>query len=202
MNAPLIAPGDVLDYWFGALESPDAAPSTVSRWFQGGAQVDDEIRQRFGDALEPARRGELDGWTATPAGTLALLILLDQFPRNAYRGKPEAFASDPHGLEIAGAAIDRGDDLAVLPVQSTFFYLPYEHSESLEDQRIAVAKIRANHERAQGEARQLLEQTVDYAVRHHSVIVRFGRFPHRNAILGRPSTPAELEFLQEPGSSF
>ncbi len=198
----MISPDDVLQYWFADLASPDEAPSTVTMWFKGGPEVDEQIRSRFGAALEPARRGELDGWAATPRGTLALLVLLDQFPRNVYRGKPESFASDEHALKIARAAVERGDDLAVFPVQSTFFYLPFEHSEALEDQRVAVAKIRAAHDRAEGAAQKLLVETVDYALRHQKVIERFGRFPHRNAILGRPSTPEELEFLKEPGSSF
>ncbi len=202
----MLTPDDVLSYWFAELAepsaSPQAVPSTTSRWFKGGPAVDEEIRQRFGDAREPARRGELDGWTATPRGTLALLLLLDQFPRNVYRDDPRSFASDAHGLAIARAAVARGDDLQVLPVQRTFFYLPFEHSEDLADQRIAVEKIRANHAGAQGEVKALLEQTVDYAVRHQEVIARFGRFPHRNKIVGRPSTPEEEEFLKQPGSSF
>lgn len=202
----MISQDDVLEYWFAELAepsaSPQAVPSTTSLWFKGGPAVDEEIRHRFGAALEPARRGELDGWTATPRGTLALLLLLDQFPRNVYRDDPRSFASDAHGLEIARAAIKRGDDLQVLPVQRTFFYLPFEHSEDLADQRIAVEKIRANHASAQGEVKKLLEEAVDYAIRHQEVIARFGRFPHRNKIVGRPSTPEEEDFLKQPGSSF
>lgn len=198
----MISSEDVLEYWFGDLQSPEAAPSTVSLWFKGGPEVDEEIRKRFGNVLEPARRGERDGWAETPQGALALLILLDQFPRNVYRGDPRSFGADEHAREIARASLERGDDLAVFPVQSTFFYLPFEHSEALEDQHLAVAKIRASHDRASGAARKLLEETVAYAVRHQGVIERFGRFPHRNEILGRPSTPEEQEFLKEPGSSF
>lgn len=196
------SPDDVLDYWFGDLTSPQATPSTVSLWFKGGPEVDEEIRARFGDAMEPARRGELDEWAKTPRGTLALLILLDQFPRNLYRNDPRSFGSDEHARKIARAALERGDDRAVFPVQSLFFYLPFEHSEDLEDQHLAVAKIRAAYERASGDARQMLEQTVDYAVRHRDVIERFGRFPHRNKVVGRTSTPEEEEFLKQPGSSF
>jgi uncharacterized protein (DUF924 family) len=198
----MISPDDVLEYWFGDLTNPEAAPATVSRWFKGGPEVDEEIRARFGDALEPARRGELDAWAATPRGALALLILLDQFPRNVHRDDPRSFASDEHARHLARISLEREDDQAVFPVQSTFFYLPFEHSEAPEDQRLAVDKIRASYERAKGDARKLLEQTVDYAERHQQVIKRFGRFPHRNQILGRPSTPEELEFLKEPGSSF
>lgn len=198
----MISPDDVLAYWFGDLPNAETLPATVSLWFKGGPAVDEEIRARFGDALEPARKGELDAWAATPRGALALLILLDQFPRNVYRGDPRSFASDAHALEIARASLAAGHDLAVLPAQSTFFYLPFEHSESLEDQRVAVAKISASPERATGEVKKLLEGTVDYAIRHQDVIERFGRFPHRNKILGRASTPEEEEFLKQPGSSF
>lgn len=198
----MLTPDDVLGYWFGDLTSAEEVPSTVSRWFKGGPEVDEEIRRRFGEALEPARRGELDLWAGTPHGTLALLILLDQFPRNAYRNDPRAFASDERALQIARAALARGDDQRVFPVQRTFFYLPFEHSEALEDQRTAVAKIRASYEAAPGPVRELLKETVSYAERHQQVIERFGRFPHRNQLLGRASTPEEQEFLKQPGSSF
>jgi uncharacterized protein (DUF924 family) len=198
----MISPDDVLAYWFGDLSNPELVPSTVSLWFKGGPEVDEEIRRRFGDALEPARRGELDDWAATPRGTLALLVLLDQFPRNVYRDDPRSFASDEHARKIAGIALERDFDQAVFPVESIFFYLPFEHSEALDDQRVAVAKIRAAQERATGDVHKLFVETVDYAVRHQQVIERFGRFPHRNKILGRASTPEEEAFLQQPGSSF
>lgn len=198
----MISPDDVLQYWFGDLTNPEQVPATVSLWFKGGPEVDQEIRARFGDALEPARRGELDDWAATPRGTLALLVLLDQFPRNVYRNDPRSFASDEHARKIAGIALERDFDQAVYPVQSLFFYLPFEHSESLDDQRVAVDETRAAHERSTGEVKKLLEGTVDYAIRHQQVIERFGRFPHRNKILGRASTPEEEEFLKQPGSSF
>ncbi len=202
----MILSEDVLAYWFAELAEPtadpEAVPSTTSLWFKGGPEVDEEIRRRFGAALEPARRGELDSWTATPRGTLALLLLLDQFPRNAYREDPRSFASDAHGLAIARAAVARGDDLQVLPVQRTFFYLFFEHTEAMPEQDLAVEKIRANHAAARGAVKELLAQTVDYAIRHREVIAKFGRFPHRNQILGRATTPEEAAFLQQPGSSF
>ncbi|WP_338089144.1 DUF924 family protein [Nannocystis pusilla] len=140
-----------------------------------------------------AASGALDGWGAAPRGALALVILLDQFPRNMFRGTPEAFASDAKAREVANAALDAGHEHALTQEERLFLYLPLEHSEELADQERCVELMRA------------LDETpmwLDYAVRHRDVIARFGRFPHRNAVLGRESTAEECEFLMQPGSSF
>ena len=137
-------------------------------------------------------RDELDSMANDPQGCLALIILLDQFSRNMFRGSAQAFAADEKALAHARTAVERGLDQQLPPFQRTFVYLPFEHSESLADQDRSVALFEALGD----------ENTYDYAVRHRDIIVRFGRFPHRNVILGRESTPEELEFLKEPGSSF
>jgi uncharacterized protein (DUF924 family) len=193
----------VLEYWFGTVDlAADAIPSTTKLWFGGGPAVDDEIRQRFGALIESAGTGKIDDWAETPKGALALIVLLDQFTRNVFRGTPKSFAFDRKAREIAKAAIERGHDRACPAIMRTFFYLPLEHSEDLGDQNASVEKMRAAAETTSGELRKFMDMGVDYAIRHQRIIERFQRFPHRNAILGRESTAEELAFLKEPGSSF
>jgi uncharacterized protein (DUF924 family) len=181
----------ILDFWFGA------EPGVRRRsWFAGDPGFDREIRDRFADDHRQARAGALDGWQGEAQGCLALILLLDQFPRNMYRGSPEAFAGDGRALAAARNALDRGFDAGMAPERRLFLYLPFEHSEALEDQRRSVALMEGFRD-LQGYA-----DVYEYALRHLRVIERFGRFPHRNAILGRLSTPEELEFLARPGSSF
>jgi uncharacterized protein (DUF924 family) len=177
--------GDVLHYWFD-----EAGPQ---KWFEGGPSFDAEVRQRLGALHDRAAAGDLDGWAATPDGALALLILLDQVPRNIFRGTPQSFATDAQARTIARRALEAGFDLDVPPERRIFFYLPLQHSEDPADQRDSE---RLTEERI-GDAEQGA-----YARRHREIIERFGRFPHRNAILGRVSTPEELAFLTEPNSSF
>jgi uncharacterized protein (DUF924 family) len=178
-------PDEVLDFWF----SPRVRP----KWFVRSDELDQEIRDNFSELHARAAAGALDAWAATPRGALALAILLDQFPRNMFRGIAEAFASDPQARAVARAAIDAGLDHDLSQEERLFLYLPLEHSEDLADQERCVELMRALDE----------EPTwLDYAVRHRDIIARFGRFPHRNAILGRVSTPEECEFLMQPGSSF
>lgn len=181
----------ILDFWFGAPDSADFGKPREA-WFKADDAFDAEIRRRFEAALDEAHAGSHDGLAATPEGALALTILLDQFPRNIYRGTPRAFAFDPQALAVARQALAAGHDQAVAPFQRTFLYLPFEHSESLADQERSVALFEALGD----------ENGLDYAVRHRDIIARFGRFPHRNAILGRESTPEELSFLEQPNSSF
>lgn len=176
---------DILRYWFDE--------SGPQKWFAGGPAFDAEVRARLGAAHDRAAAGALDGWAATSDGALALLILLDQVPRNIFRGTPRAFATDAKALAIANAAVAADHDLAQPVPRRVFFYLPFEHSERLDDQRTSERLVRQRS----GE-----ENAILYAVRHREIIERFGRFPHRNAILGRPSTAEELEFLKEPNSSF
>lgn len=178
------SPAELLSFWF--------SEAVKSKWFKPDDGFDAELRDRFGPWLSKAKRGELAHWAEQPDGALALIILTDQLPRNIHRGKPEAFATDPSALATAKNAIAQGYDQRVLPERRPFFYLPYEHSEDLADQDTGVALFEALG----------VEELLDYMLRHRAIIARFGRFPHRNAILGRISTPEEVEFLRQPGSSF
>jgi uncharacterized protein (DUF924 family) len=191
---PAISPSDVLDFWFG--------DHARARWFAKEPAFDEEIRARFGAAIAAAAAGELDGWAADPGGALALTILLDQLPRNIYRGSPRAFEADGRARRIAGDAIDQGLDRATPLERCAFFYLPFEHGESLADQDRAVELFSRWAAEHAGAARAAADEELGYALHHREIIRRFGRFPHRNAALGRASTPEELAFLAEPGSSY
>jgi uncharacterized protein (DUF924 family) len=183
-----MTPEDVLTFWFEG----DPTVWRGERWFGVDPAFDREITERFGFTLEAARDGVLDPWAADPRDALALVIVLDQFGRNIHRGSHLAYAGDAHARRIAAASIERGDDLSLTPVQRVFLYLPYEHSESRADQVTSVAlfeRLRRFPEVA---------EAVAYAGRQRDIISRFGRYPHRNAILGRTSTPEELAFLENP----
>jgi len=185
------SPQEVLEFWFGKEPGKSRA-----EWFRKDEKFDQEIRRRFGELHASAARRELEAWRASPEPLLALVVVLDQFSRNLFRGDARAFAQDAHARECADQALARGDDLALLPVQRQFLYLPYEHSEELADQDKSVELMRSLE--AFEETRGLIE----WAVRHRDVVRRFGRFPHRNAALGRASTAEEAEFLRRPGSGF
>lgn len=188
---------DVLDFWFGAPGSPEGGQSR-REWFVKRAAFDDAIRTRFGAAIDAAVEGGLRDWDAAgPHGVLARILLLDQFTRNVYRDTPAAFAGDARALAAACALVDAGADRALLPLQRAFVYMPFEHAEDAAMQARAVALFAALAAEEQGVADML-----DYARKHQAVIARFGRFPHRNAILGRASTPDEIDFLRQPGSRF
>lgn len=180
----------VLSFWFGKELKPR------KEWFTKNPAFDAEVRSRFLSLHEQAIAGQLDSWRNTPEGSLALILLLDQFSRNLFRGQPQAFASDPQALAVAQHAIAQGFDQQVPLIQRVFFYLPLEHSENLAHQAESVRLFQ------QFENVPELKDYYDYALRHQVVIAQFGRFPHRNEILNRPSTPEEVEFLQQPGSSF
>ena len=188
---PLLPPDEILDFWFGP--APHAERDV---WFRKDAAFDIEIRSRFGTAMEAALAGEFADWTATPRGALARVLLLDQFTRNAFRDTPRAFAGDALALATAKATVDAGRDRTLDRYERWFLYMPFEHSEELAVQERAIALFRALAEET-GEPGNL-----QWAEKHAAVIRRFGRFPHRNAILGRASTPEELVFLREPGSRF
>ena len=185
----MTTPQDVLDFWFA-----DGPETRRTAWFQKDPLFDAACEQ-FRSARDQARDGAFDAWTATPKGTLALLVLLDQLSRNLYRGSVEAFAADAKALAIARDAIARGFDQALHPVERLFIYLPFEHAEdpAMQDESVRLFEsVRA----------ELGELTIDYAHRHRDVIQRFGRFPHRNAALGRANTEAEAEYLAQPGAGF
>jgi uncharacterized protein (DUF924 family) len=171
-------------------------------WFEKNEAFDDELRQQFASWIEPAAEGKLAHWEETPETALALVLLLDQFPRNIHRGSPRAYRCDPAARQVAARSIARGHDKGTPLDRRFFFYLPYEHSEDLADQQRSLALFRAWADAHDGEARAQAMDQLRYVARHEEIIRRFGRFPHRNAILGRVSTPDEIEFLKEPMSSF
>ncbi|MDT4818097.1 DUF924 family protein [Achromobacter agilis] len=175
----VMQPQDVISFWL------DAGPQ---QWFTKNAAFDTVFRERFEGAHFAAAARQLDGWLEDPAGALALMILLDQFPRNAYRGTAHMFATDPLAQYFADRAIAAGQDLAADPQLRQFFYMPFEHAESLAAQNRAVALMEP-----------LDADSLRWAVLHRDIIKRFGRFPHRNAVLGRQTTQAEQEFLESGG---
>jgi uncharacterized protein (DUF924 family) len=186
----------VLDFWFLAPDNPGHGQSRAE-WFRKDDAFDAQIRERFGALIDTAIDGGLRDWAATPRGALALILLLDQFTRNVYRDTPRAFAGDPQALALAVALVQNGQDQQLEPTLRAFVYMPFEHAEDLAMQARAVELFQLL-----AQSREGYESMLDYAQRHQEVIARFGRFPHRNAILGRDSTPEELAFLQQPGSRF
>ena len=194
----------VLGFWFGSCGadgSLDRAKQKV--WFAEGRSYDSEIRKRFGKLHRRAARGELEGeWAATPLGTIALIIVLDQFSRHIHRGTANAFAQDPAAQRLATTGVGQGTDRALIPAQRAFFYLPFEHAENLELQRRGMRAFKRLTGAVAPGWRKDYESFLDYAGYHRDIIDRFGRFPHRNKLLGRVSTPEEIEFLKQPGSSF
>lgn len=194
---------NVLDFWFGPPGSNAEIASRQGKlWFGKSAANDRAVIDRFADTLPAAASGRLDHWAATPRGRLALVIVLDQFPHHIHRDRPQAFATDPQALALSLAALDAGEDAQLSPIERVFLYLPLEHAESLALQARAVALFEALAAKAADDERSLFDNFLDYARKHLDVVARFGRFPHRNAILGRPSTPEEIEFLKQPGSRF
>lgn len=196
-------PEQVLEFWFG----PEAGNLQIASgqnklWFGKSPQQDRVVADRFGETLVAARAGKLDHWVGSPHGRLALIIVLDQFPHHIHRDQPLAFATDAQALGLALAALAADEGRRLRRIERVFLYLPLEHAESLAVQEQSVALYDALHREAATEERALFARFLDYARRHRDVVARFGRFPHRNAILGRRSTPGEIEFLQQPGARF
>ena len=190
-------PNDVLSYW---LEPAPATAADVEAkrkfWFEGGSDVDREIDGRFRTLVERARACELDGWAETARGTLALIVLVDQFSRNLFRGTKEAFSYDDKALHLARDGYDTGRFESFGTLEHFFASMPFRHAEDVETQKQGVAHAVRDALRAEPLLRELMIYSVDWARKHLDVIARFGRFPHRNVALGRPSTPAELEYLE------
>ena len=186
----------VLDFWFGAPGSREFG-SARNVWFSKDAAFDATIRERFGALVERALRGELEAWADEPRSALAQILLLDQFTRNAYRGTARSFAGDARALAAATRMVGSRQDEALAPFMRAFVYLPFEHAEGLAMQDEAIRLFT----RLVGEAPEHADM-LDYAHRHRDVIERFGRFPHRNEILGRQSTAEEIAFVKRPGSGF
>lgn len=186
----------VLSYWL--TPQPTTAEEASARlrfWFEGGKAVDEEIRARFGALVGRACAGELDAWTETPHGSLALIVLLDQFTRNVYRGTAQAFAADAKALALAGAGYESGKFADLDPLERMFAAMPFRHAEDVEAQKRGVALAVGDALRGPPHLKDLLVFSVDWARKHLDVVVRFGRFPHRNPVLGRRSTPEEIEYL-------
>jgi uncharacterized protein (DUF924 family) len=191
------------DFWFGSLGDDDSySESLFGRWFQSGDEIDDQIRRDFGELVEAAGSGELAGWRESAEGALALVILLDQFTRNIFRGTGDMYKFDARAREIAEEAVTAGFDCLLHPVKAAFFYFPFEHAEDLEAQDKSVTLFRMLPRRVAEEHRGQYHGFIDYAIAHRDIVARFGRFPHRNELLGRETTPGEARFLELAGSGF
>ena len=180
-----ISAEDVLAFWF--------AEGRKEQWFNGGPDFDRLVEATLGPLHRQAAKAGLDDWAATPHGALALVLLLDQVPRNIYRQTPQAYATDPQARHVARETVEAGRDRALRQIERVFLYLPFEHSEELADQELGC--------RLMGDLDENPDW-LDFAERHRDLIARFGRFPHRNAILGRPCTPEEDAYLAQPGAGF
>lgn len=192
---------DVLVFWLGVPGDPPLAKA--ASWWKKDEAFDAEIRARFGDAIERAVRGELEAWRSSPRGRLAMVILLDQFSRNAFRGTARSFAQDALALEVASQAASAGDLAALTPVEASFLLMPFMHAEDPAMQARCVAAFAELCARAEDDAtKATMTNALDFAKKHEAIVARFGRFPHRNPLLGRESTDEEREFLTQPGSSF
>lgn len=194
---------EILDFWFpGPLDTAEAVGRQVKTWFRGCDTLDAEIRERFAGLPRQAMKGEFDNWRTSARGSLALVIVLDQFPRNLFRGTSDSFAFDARAREVTLGAIDRKFDQDLRPIEAVFLYMPLEHAEDLELQEQSVTLFRALESRAPDGLEDVFANFTDYAVRHHRVIERFGRFPHRNEVLERRSSDAERAYLEEGGDAF
>ena len=194
----------MLDFWFGTCDADGALDRAKQKmWFSNEHQYDAVIRKQFVKLHRRAARGELEAqWAATPRGMIAFIVVLDQFSRHIHRGTPAAFAQDPAAQRLAVDGVEQGVDRALIPTQRAFFYLPFEHAEDLKLQRLGTRLFERLASEVAPAWRKEYTGFADYSGHHRDIIERFGRFPHRNSILGRQSTAEELEFLKQPGSSF
>jgi uncharacterized protein (DUF924 family) len=199
-------PQDVLDFWFGAEDdSKEVRASKVDMWFGGGPEVDTEITDRFAETLKAAAKGELDAWADEAKSRLALIIVLDQFSRNIHRGKKDAFATDKKAVELTRSGIADWMDQTLSPIERVFFYMPLEHAEDRIVQRKSVKLFTALVEdaaRLDPGLKPVFELYLDFAKKHADIVEQFGRFPHRNDVLGRESTDEEKTYLKEGGETF
>jgi len=195
LHAPATAE-QVLEFWFGNLSDGFAAAEHRQRWFAADGTADAEIGSRFGALIEAAASGELDDWLASPRGVLAFVLVCDQFPRQVFRGTERAYATDPLVLEVARRAVDGGIDAALELDERAFLYMPFQHVESRVDQHAAVGLFAALRDATPAGQRHLTGGYLRHAQQHRDIVLRFGRFPHRNAVLGRASSAAELVYLE------
>ena len=204
INASAMTPFDeILKFWFGQLDAAGCADAEhAERWWKKNAAVDEDLRRRFGALHDAIAHAEHDGWLDTPRGRLAYVIVLDQFSRNMFRDTPRMYAADPLALKAARDGVADGADKTLVHDERLFLYMPFQHSEALADQEIAVTLFERLTEGLSGDLLKRAKNNVVFAERHRDIVKRFGRFPHRNQILGRATTPEEAEFLSEPNSSF
>ncbi|MDF1758915.1 MAG: DUF924 domain-containing protein [Coxiellaceae bacterium] len=202
MNTALI--NEIITFWLGDVSTEQPLPNEAitSQWWRKDAAFDQQIRMRFEGHIKKAEQGGYIEWLATPRGCLAYVLLLDQFSRNIYRGTAQAFIYDPLALAAAEFCVDAELDQELLPVERAFVYMPFEHSELLENQQRSVELFEALAQSVEPESRALFAGFVNYAMAHLRVIEQFNRFPHRNEIIDRPSTVEEIEYLAQPNSGF
>ncbi len=196
-------PDEVLEFWFAdALESPEAAQARSSFWFGNDAATDSLIWELYGDTLTDAAAGHYDDWLQTARGRLALIIVLDQFPRNIFRGTAEVYRYDPIVIALAQAGVALGQLAGLTVPEQAFFLMPYQHSEDLDVQRSGVALMQAMVSEAPPEWRAIARNFSEFAVKHMDIVESYGRFPHRNKVLGRHTTDDEALFLSKGGETF
>lgn len=192
----------VLDFWFGQHDGESVDESKTDMWFGNGRDYDALVRARFGHLLDPAVAGAFDTWGESARGRLALVVVLDQFPRHVHRDRARAFAYDAKAREHCLAGLKHQQDQALAPIERTVFYLPLEHAENLALQERSVAMYQGLCDEVSDELVERYRMNLGYAVAHRDIIARFGHFPHRNRLIGRPLTALHKRFLQEPNSSF
>ncbi len=202
MSQTQVTPDTILEFWFGdSRGDPQAIAARIDIWFGRDEAFDHSVRDHFTDVLESANRGEYKRWKLTPLGTLALIITFDQLPRNIYRSMPQAFAYDERALALCRDGVAMGIDRELETIERAFFYMPLEHAEDADAQDKCVACFQQLHAEAPDGMKEIAKKNfLEYAVIHRDVVHRFGRFPHRNLVLGRTSTPAEIEWIADhPG---
>jgi uncharacterized protein (DUF924 family) len=193
---------EVLNFWFGEdCNNPDWKADN-RRWYSGGDSFDFSIRERFARLVERALAGDLANWERSPGSVMALIILLDQFTRNIFRGSPRAFEGDERARSVLNTALKKGFDLALSYKERCFIYMPLEHSESLADQQRCVELFEALLAEAPAAYHANIGSSLNFAIKHRDIIGEFGRFPHRNEILGRLATPGEIRYLADGGARF
>lgn len=194
---------EILSFWFGhGVSNLEVMNEKASLWWKKDKDFDQEIRDKFESSLIRFANDDLEDWLREPHGVLAIIILADQFSRNIYRDMPDAFAFDAKARLLVHDGINKGTDTQLRLIEQVFFNMPLMHSEAMEDQILSISQFEKIVGKAQGEEIDRLQGNVKYAIAHKDIIERFGRYPHRNAILGRESTAEEIEFLGQPGSSF
>jgi len=201
MSAEKIA--EINEFWLAnSQEGPETAAERRDWWYRGGAAVDEEIGRRFGDLIEGACDGRYEDWRQSADGCLALILLLDQFTRNLYRNTPNAYRGDPRAFETVCAAIENGRDRELHPVSRIWLYHPFHHSERVEEQDRGISLLHEIVAEAPTDWHSYIERSITGWTRHRNIVAQFGRFPHRNHVLGRSSTDEEVAFLSSSGESF